>query len=139
MSPALRGRRVLITSGPTREHLDPIRFLSNASTGAMGFALASAARALGAKVTVVSGPTALRAPRGVAVVPVVTALQMRRETQLVRLRERLVRLGRGHDDALPLRKDPRNQLARFRLAWNDRQMARFGELERLVADVETQP
>ena len=77
---ALRGRRVLITSGPTREHLDPIRFLSNASTGAMGFALASAARALGAKVTVVSGPTALAAPRGVSVVPVVTALEMRRET-----------------------------------------------------------
>jgi phosphopantothenoylcysteine decarboxylase/phosphopantothenate--cysteine ligase len=77
---ALRGRRVLITSGPTREFLDPIRFLSNASSGAMGFALADAARALGARVTVVSGPTALPAPAGVAVVPVVTALQMRRET-----------------------------------------------------------
>jgi len=76
----LRGRRVLITAGPTREHLDPIRFLSNASSGAMGFALAGAARSLGADVTVVSGPTALRAPRGVAVVPVVTALEMRRET-----------------------------------------------------------
>jgi phosphopantothenoylcysteine decarboxylase/phosphopantothenate--cysteine ligase len=77
---ALRGRRVLITSGPTREYLDPIRFLSNASSGAMGFALANAARALGAKVTVISGPTALAAPRGVEVVPVLTALQMRRET-----------------------------------------------------------
>ena len=80
MPSPLRGRRVLITAGPTREHLDPIRFLSNASSGAMGFALAGAARALGADVTVVSGPTALRAPRGVAVVPVVTALEMRRET-----------------------------------------------------------
>lgn len=78
--PVLRGRRVLITSGPTREHLDPVRFLSNGSSGAMGFALARAARALGAKVTVVSGPTALAAPRGVAVVRVVTALEMRRET-----------------------------------------------------------
>ena len=78
--PALRGRRVLITSGPTREYLDPVRFLSNASSGAMGFALASAARALGAKVVVISGPTSLPAPRGVAVVPVVTALEMRRET-----------------------------------------------------------
>jgi phosphopantothenoylcysteine decarboxylase/phosphopantothenate--cysteine ligase len=76
----LRGRRVLITSGPTREHLDPIRFMTNASSGAMGFALADAARELGAKVTVVSGPTGLTAPRGVAVVPVVTALEMRRET-----------------------------------------------------------
>ena len=77
---ALRGRRVLITSGPTREHLDPVRFLSNASSGAMGFALAGAARSLGAKVTVISGPTSLPSPRGVAVVPVVTALEMRRET-----------------------------------------------------------
>jgi phosphopantothenoylcysteine decarboxylase/phosphopantothenate--cysteine ligase len=77
---ALRGRRVLITSGPTREPLDPVRFLSNASSGAMGFALADAARSLGAKVTVVSGPVSLPAPRGVAVVPVETALEMRRET-----------------------------------------------------------
>lgn len=76
---ALRGRRVLITSGPTREFLDPVRFLTNASSGAMGFALAFAARALGAKVTVVSGPVSLPAPRGVAVVRVTTALQMRRE------------------------------------------------------------
>jgi phosphopantothenoylcysteine decarboxylase/phosphopantothenate--cysteine ligase len=89
---ALRGRRVLITSGPTREHLDPIRFLTNASSGAMGFALACAARSLGAKVTVVSGPTALRAPRGVAVVPVVTALEMRRET-LKRSRAALLVIG----------------------------------------------
>ena len=78
-SPVLRGRRVLITSGPTREFLDPIRFLTNSSSGAMGFALAAAARRLGARVTVVSGPTALAAPPGVAVVPVETALQMRRE------------------------------------------------------------
>ena len=70
---------MLITSGPTRELLDPVRFLSNSSSGAMGFALAAAARRLGARVTVVSGPTALPSPRGVSVVPVVTALQMRRE------------------------------------------------------------
>ena len=78
----LRGRRVLITAGPTREHLDPIRFMSNASSGAMGFALARAARAKGARVTVVSGPAAGGAsagtPRGVEVVPVVSALQMYR-------------------------------------------------------------
>jgi phosphopantothenoylcysteine decarboxylase/phosphopantothenate--cysteine ligase len=78
-SPVLSGRRVLITSGPTREFLDPIRYLTNASSGAMGFALAAAARDLGAKVVVVSGPVALPAPRGVVVVPVETALQMRRE------------------------------------------------------------
>ena len=75
---SLRGRAVLITSGPTREHLDPVRFLTNASSGAMGFALAAAARALGARVSVVSGPTALPAPRGVRVARVVTGLEMLR-------------------------------------------------------------
>lgn len=77
---SLLGRAVLITSGPTREFLDPIRFLTNASSGAMGFALAAAAREAGARVVVVSGPTALPAPSGVLVVPVNTALEMRRET-----------------------------------------------------------
>jgi phosphopantothenoylcysteine decarboxylase/phosphopantothenate--cysteine ligase len=76
---ALRGRRVLITSGPTREPLDPVRYLSNSSSGAMGFALAEAARARGARVTVVSGPVSLPPPRGVTVVPVETAREMRRE------------------------------------------------------------
>ncbi len=77
---SLIGRTVLITSGPTREFLDPVRYLTNASSGAMGFALAVAARALGAKVTVISGPTNLEPPPGVRVIPVVTALEMRRET-----------------------------------------------------------
>lgn len=77
---SLRGRTVLITSGPTREHLDPVRFLTNASSGAMGFALAAAAKAAGAKVTVVSGPTDLVPPPGIRVVKIVTALEMRRET-----------------------------------------------------------
>ena len=69
---------MLITAGPTREHLDPVRFMTNASSGAMGFALAKAARAKGARVTVVSGPAALRPPRGVTIVPVESALEMRR-------------------------------------------------------------
>lgn len=72
--------RVLITSGPTREPLDPVRYLTNASSGAMGFALAAEAKRRGAKVTVVCGPVSLSAPKGVTVVPVVTAAQMRRET-----------------------------------------------------------
>ena len=71
---------MLITAGPTREYLDPIRYMTNASSGAMGFALAAAARGLGAKVTVISGPTALPSPRGVTVVPVVSAREMRAQT-----------------------------------------------------------
>lgn len=72
------GRRVLITSGPTREYLDPVRFMTNASSGRMGWALARQARDLGASVTLVTGPCALKPLRGVRTVNVVSALQMRR-------------------------------------------------------------
>ncbi len=61
----LSGYSVLITAGPTREAIDPVRFISNRSSGKMGYAIAKAAKALGAKVTLVSGPVALDAPAGV--------------------------------------------------------------------------
>ena len=72
----LRGRKVLITSGPTREWLDPVRFITNPSSGKMGFALAREALARGAEVTVVSGPTAERAPWGAEVVSVESTEEM---------------------------------------------------------------
>jgi phosphopantothenoylcysteine synthetase/decarboxylase len=68
--------RCLITAGPTREHLDPVRFLSNGSSGRMGYALAAAAAARGWQVDLVSGPVALPAPTGVSVTPVVSAADM---------------------------------------------------------------
>ncbi len=71
-------RKILITAGPTREMLDPVRFLSNLSTGEMGYALARAARRRGYRVTLVSGPTALKPPKGVLFVPVVSAAQMQK-------------------------------------------------------------
>jgi phosphopantothenoylcysteine decarboxylase/phosphopantothenate--cysteine ligase len=80
-SGTLRGRRVVITAGPTREPIDPIRFVSNRSSGAMGYALAAAARDAGAAVTLISGPTALTPPPAVALVPVETAIQMRDAVQ----------------------------------------------------------
>jgi len=70
---------MLITAGPTREMLDPIRYLSNHSTGEMGYALARVAHAKGYGVTLVSGPTALTPPRGVRFVPVVSAKSMEKE------------------------------------------------------------
>ncbi len=76
-SDSWRGKRVLVTAGPTREPLDPVRFLSNRSSGKMGYAVAEAARLRGATVTLVSGPTALPAPSGVEFVRVETAAQMR--------------------------------------------------------------
>ncbi|HWP94912.1 MAG TPA: bifunctional phosphopantothenoylcysteine decarboxylase/phosphopantothenate--cysteine ligase CoaBC [Gammaproteobacteria bacterium] len=72
----LAGRRVLVTAGPTREPLDPIRYLGNRSSGKMGFALARAAAAAGARVTLVAGPVALATPAGVERVDVETAAEM---------------------------------------------------------------
>ena len=68
--------RFIVTAGPTREHLDPVRFLSNPSTGRMGFAVARAARAAGHAVTLVAGPVALKTPPGVRRVDVVSAREM---------------------------------------------------------------
>ncbi|NPV29780.1 MAG: bifunctional phosphopantothenoylcysteine decarboxylase/phosphopantothenate--cysteine ligase CoaBC [Firmicutes bacterium] len=72
----LSGKRILVTAGPTREPLDPVRFLSNYSSGKMGYAIAEAARERGAEVILVSGPTDLEPPRGVELVPVETAQEM---------------------------------------------------------------
>ncbi|MFZ9872508.1 MAG: bifunctional phosphopantothenoylcysteine decarboxylase/phosphopantothenate--cysteine ligase CoaBC [Steroidobacteraceae bacterium] len=73
---ALAGKRVLITAGPTRERLDPVRYISNRSSGKMGFALAEAARAAGAEVTLVAGPVHLPTPNGVKRIDVESAAQM---------------------------------------------------------------
>jgi len=73
----LARRRLLVTAGPTREPIDAVRYLSNRSSGKMGYAVAAEAARRGADVTLVSGPTALAAPAGMEVVPVETARQMR--------------------------------------------------------------
>ncbi|MGH7824316.1 MAG: bifunctional phosphopantothenoylcysteine decarboxylase/phosphopantothenate--cysteine ligase CoaBC [Candidatus Binatia bacterium] len=73
----LAGEKFLITAGPNREPLDPVRYISNRSSGKMGYALARAALRRGATVTLVSGPTALEAPAGVRLLPVTTAAEMR--------------------------------------------------------------
>jgi phosphopantothenoylcysteine decarboxylase/phosphopantothenate--cysteine ligase len=72
----LAGKRIVITAGPTEEPVDPIRVLTNASSGKMGYAVARAAREAGAEVTLVSGPVALATPQGVARVNVRTAQEM---------------------------------------------------------------
>ncbi len=76
VSESLKGRHVLVTAGPTAEALDPVRVLTNRSSGKQGYAIAAALARLGAKVTLVSGPTALATPEGVARVDVETALEM---------------------------------------------------------------
>jgi phosphopantothenoylcysteine decarboxylase/phosphopantothenate--cysteine ligase len=72
----LSGRRILVTAGPTREAIDPVRFLANRSSGKMGYALAAAARNRGAGVELISGPTALKPPSGVVMVHVTSAAEM---------------------------------------------------------------
>jgi phosphopantothenoylcysteine decarboxylase/phosphopantothenate--cysteine ligase len=73
----LAGERVLVTAGPTREELDPVRFISNYSSGKMGYAIALAASRRGARVTLVTGPTCLDAPWGVETIHVTSAREMR--------------------------------------------------------------
>ncbi len=73
----LYGCRILITAGPTREEIDPVRYISNYSSGKMGYAIAEAAQQRGARVVLVSGPTNLRVPVGVQCVPVCSAAEMR--------------------------------------------------------------
>lgn len=68
--------RILITAGPTREHLDPVRFLSNPSTGKMGFAVAKAAVEAGHDAVLVSGPVSLKTPKGVSRIDVISAREM---------------------------------------------------------------
>lgn len=72
----LRGKRVVVSAGPTQEALDPVRFMSNHSSGKQGYAIAKAARDLGADVILVSGPVTISAPDGVEVVPIVSALDL---------------------------------------------------------------
>ena len=75
-APILAGKRVLITAGPTYEDIDPVRFIGNRSSGKMGYALAQAARDLGAEVVLISGPTALPDVQGVTTIRVRSAVQM---------------------------------------------------------------
>ncbi len=72
----LKGRRALVTAGPTLESIDPVRFISNRSSGKQGYAIASALAALGAETTLVSGPTNLRPPTGVKLINIESAQQM---------------------------------------------------------------
>ena len=72
----LQGRQVLVTAGPTFEAIDPVRGITNHSSGKMGFAIARAAREAGAQVTLVAGPVHLRTPRGVQRIDVQSAQQM---------------------------------------------------------------
>jgi len=82
-SELLAGKHVVITAGPTQEAIDPVRYISNHSSGKMGYALASAAREAGARVTLISGPTALTAPANLTMISVISALDMQTAVESV--------------------------------------------------------
>lgn len=97
----LAEKKVLVTAGPTREPLDPIRFITNRSSGKMGYAIAEAASHRGADVVLVSGPTALSAPKGVKVVDVETTRQMRDEVLEHSLQSDMVIMAAAPSDYRP--------------------------------------
>ncbi len=102
---ALAGKTVLVTAGPTREHLDPIRVLTNPSSGRMGYALAAAAYARGAEVVLVSGPTELPPPPGPKIERVETTDEMQRAVHTLSTRADVVVMAAAPADFRPLTKD----------------------------------
>jgi phosphopantothenoylcysteine decarboxylase/phosphopantothenate--cysteine ligase len=77
----LAGKKVVVTAGPTREHIDPVRFISNPSSGKMGFAMAEAARNLGADVTLIHGPVNLSQPTGIQTIEIESAAELFKEVK----------------------------------------------------------
>lgn len=100
-APDLRGVPVLVTAGPTREALDPVRFLSNPSSGRMGFALAEAARDRGAQVTLIAGPTEVEPPPGIATVRIVSAEELSAQVEALAGAARVVVMAAAVSDQRP--------------------------------------
>lgn len=87
----MEGLRVMVTAGPSREALDPVRYISNRSSGKMGYAIAQAAQKRGAEVTLLSGPVAIEAPQGVKLVPFTTTQELLdRASELARAQDLLI-------------------------------------------------
>jgi phosphopantothenoylcysteine decarboxylase / phosphopantothenate---cysteine ligase len=102
----LGGIAVLVTAGPTREALDPVRFLSNPSTGRMGFALAEAARDRGARVTLIVGPTQVAPPPGVEIVRIVTADELAAQVSARAGAVRVIAMAAAVSDQRPAQAAP---------------------------------
>ena len=102
----LANEQVLITAGPTRESFDPVRFLSNPSTGKMGYALAATARQRGATVTLISGPAGLTAPPGVRCIQVTTAAEMQAQVMDSLAATTIVVKAAAVSDYRPAEKEP---------------------------------
>lgn len=105
----LEGLKALVTAGPTIEYIDPVRILTNRSTGKMGYALARAARRRGAEVTLVSGPTYLEKPKGIHTIHVNTAEEMR-EAVVANFKDKdVVIKAAAVSDYRPMKKEPHKE------------------------------
>ncbi|MHB1013969.1 MAG: bifunctional phosphopantothenoylcysteine decarboxylase/phosphopantothenate--cysteine ligase CoaBC, partial [Desulfurivibrionaceae bacterium] len=102
----LAHEHVLVTAGPTREAFDPVRFLSNPSTGKMGYALAATAGQRGATVTLISGPTALAVPPGVRCTQVTSAVEMQEQVMSCLAAATIVVKAAAVSDYRPAKKEP---------------------------------
>jgi phosphopantothenoylcysteine decarboxylase/phosphopantothenate--cysteine ligase len=100
----LSGKKILITAGPTREYIDKVRFISNPSTGKMGFELARAAQERGAEVTLITGPVNLETPFGVNRIDVISADDMFRSVKSKRKGKQLIIMSAAIEDFTPLNK-----------------------------------
>lgn len=100
----LAGKKILITAGPTREYIDKVRFISNPSTGKMGFELARAAQERGAEVTLITGPVNLETPFGVNRIDVISADDMFRSVKSKRKGKQLIIMSAAIEDFTPLNK-----------------------------------
>ncbi len=102
----LTGKSVVVTAGPTRESIDPVRFISNWSSGKMGFAMAHAASLRGADVTLITGPVQLATPRNVERVDVVTAEEMKAVVFERSEKADIVVMSAAVSDFAPIRLNP---------------------------------
>ena len=114
-------RRILVTAGPTREMLDPVRFITNLSTGEMGYAIARAAREKGYEVTLISGPTALKSPSGVRFVPIVTVEELRQALDKYFFKNDLLIMAAAVGDFIPVQRSQRkiHRRTRWRVEFRD--------------------
>ncbi len=96
-------KKIVVTAGPTREHIDPIRFLSNPSTGKMGYAIAIEAAKRGAHVTLISGPVDLSAPEGIQVINVTSAAEMNETSSIIAPRADIIIGAAAPADFTPLK------------------------------------
>lgn len=124
-STLLLGKRVVVTAGGTQEPLDPVRYIGNRSSGTMGYALAVAAIAAGAGVTLISGPTPLRPPNAAALVPVITAEEMHRAVERATIDADVLIMAAAVADFRPearseqkLKKQPNQEFMDLRLVRN---------------------